>query len=132
MGRQHTEPTMVGSSIALLQERFRKLQKVREKREKRELLKLFSESKSPSTAAATPNMPLSFHPEMIFPESSPPPPPQDALSLRLNSSSLNKPDDFRAVKTRKSANSRTDIDAEITIISSPSFENSEVDTSLHL
>ncbi|KAK8650827.1 hypothetical protein V6N13_140450 [Hibiscus sabdariffa] len=44
MGRQGGDPTVVTSSIALLQERFRQLQKDREKREERELLKLLSES----------------------------------------------------------------------------------------
>ncbi|KAK8541648.1 hypothetical protein V6N13_137757 [Hibiscus sabdariffa] len=43
MGRQGGDPTVVSSSIALLQERFRQLQKDREKREEKELLKLLSE-----------------------------------------------------------------------------------------
>ncbi|KAH7842883.1 hypothetical protein Vadar_010176 [Vaccinium darrowii] len=109
MGRQSTdEPTTTmmgkGSSIALLQERFRQLQRVREKREEREgLLKLFSEE---------PGNFFSFQSEqMIFP---PPSTTHDnhALFLRLNS--LSKPAEFRAIKSN-----------------SPRFDK-EVDTSLHL
>lgn len=85
MGRQNTgDPTTMmgkGSSIALLQERFRQLQRVREKRE--ELVKLFSEKPAGNN--------LSFQSEVIFP----PPTPQD-LSLRLNS--LSKPAEFRAIR----------------------------------
>lgn len=44
MGRHNSEPTMVGTSIALLQERFRQLQKDKQRREKKELLNLLSES----------------------------------------------------------------------------------------
>lgn len=44
MGRHSNEPTMVGTSIALLQERFRRLQKDKQRREKKELLNLLSDS----------------------------------------------------------------------------------------
>uniref|UniRef100_A0A9I9DTY7 Uncharacterized protein n=1 Tax=Cucumis melo TaxID=3656 RepID=A0A9I9DTY7_CUCME len=44
MGRHDSEPTMVGTSIALLQERFRQLQKNKQKRERKELLNLLFES----------------------------------------------------------------------------------------
>ncbi|PWA59980.1 hypothetical protein CTI12_AA385720 [Artemisia annua] len=49
MGREHGDSMALGggnassSSIALLQERFRQLQKMRERREEMELLKLFNE-----------------------------------------------------------------------------------------
>lgn len=56
MGRQNGDPMAVSgrdggassSSIALLQERFRQLQKMRERREEMELLKLFSETETMS------------------------------------------------------------------------------------
>ncbi|KAK9060406.1 hypothetical protein SSX86_021110 [Deinandra increscens subsp. villosa] len=51
--------TSSSSSIALLQERFRQLQKMRERREEMELLKLFSESKTVSQTN------LLVHPEMM-------------------------------------------------------------------
>ncbi|KAE8646145.1 hypothetical protein Csa_016195, partial [Cucumis sativus] len=44
MGRHNSEPTMVGTSIALLQERFRQLQKNKQRRERKELLNLLFES----------------------------------------------------------------------------------------
>ncbi|KAL6999916.1 hypothetical protein U1Q18_001070 [Sarracenia purpurea var. burkii] len=45
MEKESTDPTaLVGSSIALLQERFRQLQRVREKGEEQEHRKLFPES----------------------------------------------------------------------------------------
>ncbi|GFY99184.1 hypothetical protein Acr_13g0005850 [Actinidia rufa] len=127
MGRQNTDhPTMMGSSsIALLQERFKQLQRVREEREKRELLNFFSEPKP-----ATPTMrfePFASQPETLFP---PPPLPQDqALSLSLNS--LGKPDDFGVTMIQKSTGLwARNVDSFKS--NSPNFGNSEVDTSLHL
>ncbi|KAE8690155.1 Chitin-inducible gibberellin-responsive protein [Hibiscus syriacus] len=78
------DPTMVSSSVALLQERFRQLQKVREKREEKELLKLFSEPDhaAESIKRCEPNGLLStFEPEMAFPSRQP---KQDSLALGLN------------------------------------------------
>ncbi|KAF8043030.1 hypothetical protein BT93_A1388 [Corymbia citriodora subsp. variegata] len=51
MGRQGTDPspTVMNSSIALLQERFRELQRVKQRREERELMRL---SLEPDLAAA--------------------------------------------------------------------------------
>ncbi|KAH1130894.1 hypothetical protein J1N35_002272 [Gossypium stocksii] len=50
MGRQGGgDSIIVSSSIALLQQRFKQLQKDREKREEKELMKLLSESESAST-----------------------------------------------------------------------------------
>ncbi|CAL1382338.1 unnamed protein product [Linum trigynum] len=56
MGRQIGDSsTMVNSSIALLQERFKELQRVKEKRQEKELLKLFSESSERNTTPPTPS-----------------------------------------------------------------------------
>lgn len=44
MGRESSDQTMARSSIVLLQERFRQLQRVKEMREEKEMLKLFSDS----------------------------------------------------------------------------------------
>ncbi|KAK9089866.1 hypothetical protein Scep_028948 [Stephania cephalantha] len=41
MGRQSSDEPIMLSSIALLQERFKRLQRVKEMREERELLKMF-------------------------------------------------------------------------------------------
>ncbi|KAK1414414.1 hypothetical protein QVD17_30158 [Tagetes erecta] len=54
------------SSIALLQERFRQLQKMRERREEMELLKLFSESETMSRTKCYDRSGNSLtHPEMV-------------------------------------------------------------------
>ncbi|EOX93459.1 hypothetical protein QQP08_001727 [Theobroma cacao] len=125
MGRQGGDPTMVSSSIALLQERFRQLQKVREKREEKELLKLFAESERLSpTMRYEPNR-LSFQPEVILPYRQP---PQDSLSLGLNPQS--RQTDFRAMGIPASPSSWPNSAA--TSSRSKNFENSDVDTSLHL
>lgn len=50
MSRHSSEPAIVGTSIALLQERFRQLQKDKVRREKKEVVKLLSDSNSLSTS----------------------------------------------------------------------------------
>ncbi|KAK7245968.1 hypothetical protein RIF29_40823 [Crotalaria pallida] len=86
MGREnHDDPTIVHSSIALLQERFRQLERVKEMREERELLKMYTEPKQYNS-----NMMSTYYestrffskPELIMPSRSPPPPlPHVSLSL---------------------------------------------------
>ncbi|KAK1403150.1 Chlorophyll a/b-binding family protein [Heracleum sosnowskyi] len=44
MGRESSDQTMTHSSLVLLQERFRQLQRVKEMRQEKEMLRLFSES----------------------------------------------------------------------------------------
>ncbi|OAY34975.1 hypothetical protein MANES_12G061300v8 [Manihot esculenta] len=120
MGRQNGDATVASSSIALLQERFRELQKIREKRQEKELLKLFSESERPGMHFESSR--LSFEqPEMILPSRVPA--LQDShLSLRLNSQSNNHGD---IVKTSTSLWPKSGS-------SSRNLESSDVDTSLHL
>ncbi|KAK8521683.1 hypothetical protein V6N12_066273 [Hibiscus sabdariffa] len=99
MGRQGGDPTVVSSSIALLQERFRQLQKDREKREERELLKLLSESDlvgsnmryGPNRSAGA-NLPYKQQPH------------QDS-SLSLGLSSHGRRTDFRATAIPASSTS---------------------------
>ncbi|XP_044492738.1 uncharacterized protein LOC123216381 [Mangifera indica] len=125
MGRQNGDSTMVNSSIALLQERFRQLERVREKREEKELLKLFAEP-DPMAPAARSERNKSPQLEMMIPPHRPP--LQDSLSLGLNSPG--KRPDFRDSTIPSSSN--------LWPISSTSqstsrnFDNSDVDTSLHL
>ncbi|KAJ7967813.1 Protein FAM50B like [Quillaja saponaria] len=83
MGRESQDPTVIHSSIYLLQERFKQLQRVKEMREERELLKLLTESKQFNFNSSMNYEPkrLYFPPEMII---TPPPkssPPQVSLSL---------------------------------------------------
>lgn len=68
MGRHGSETgALLHSSIALLQERFRELQRIREMREKRELLRLFSEAKYLSSSAPCSQPRWFFHPELWNP-----------------------------------------------------------------
>lgn len=121
MARESGDPTAVGSSIVLLQERFRQLQKMKEKREGRELLKLFSESEQITT---TPSK--CSDPERTVYTSRPP--PRDSLSLGLDL--YNKHADFRPIQTPPSTNLWSAGAAKVS--KSYSYEKSDVDTSLHL
>ncbi|CAI0433009.1 unnamed protein product [Linum tenue] len=138
MGRQIGDSsTMVNSSIALLQERFKELQRVKEKRQEKELLKLFSESSERNTTPSTPSgssspssssssRPLAPAFSNRRPTASPPAAPPSLLSLGLHSSydhqSLrNNQASFWSGGTSSSSSQR-----------STAFEHSDVDTSLHL
>lgn len=117
--RRSGDPIMATSSIALLQERFRQLQKVRQKREAKELLKLFSE---PDRAGSTKR----YAPEVDFPNRQP---QQDSLTLGLNS--LSRKTDFRATGIPASTSLWTN-SAPTSSSTSKYLENPDVDTSLHL
>ncbi|CAL9761732.1 unnamed protein product [Musa acuminata subsp. burmannicoides] len=47
MGRQNNDDTVLCSSIALLQERFRRLQQIKEMRKERQILQLTAEAEQP-------------------------------------------------------------------------------------
>ncbi|CAJ2649408.1 unnamed protein product [Trifolium pratense] len=88
MNRKIHDTAMVNSSIALLQERFRQLQRVKEMREKRELLKMLSnaETKHFNFNSCMSHEPITtrlfFHPELInINTSSRSSPPHVSLSL---------------------------------------------------
>ncbi|OMP05866.1 hypothetical protein COLO4_08493 [Corchorus olitorius] len=138
MGRQGgtgDHPTMVSSSIALLQERFRQLQKVRERREEKELLKLFSESErvvvssssTPTMRYDQPNRLPFQSDQLIQPYRQP---LQDSLSLGLNSSQSWQTD-YRAMAIPDSTSLWPNT-AATSSTTSKNFDYSDVDTSLHL
>ncbi|OIT26176.1 hypothetical protein A4A49_64897 [Nicotiana attenuata] len=110
---------IAGPSIALLQERFRQLEKAREQREDK-TLKLFPEPQvmniSTKNCIPAQNQELQHDEMVIFPSE------KDHLSLGLSLNNSNQTG-FRAMKTRTfwSGFSANRI-----------FENSDVDTSLHL
>lgn len=120
MGRQGGDPTMVTSSIALLQERFRQLQKNRERREEKELLKLFSESGNPTM----PNR-LNLQPAYRQPHQ------DSAFSLGLNSVQSWQTD-FGATENPAASTSLRPNNSSTSAATSRNFGNSDVDTSLHL
>ncbi|KAK1316447.1 hypothetical protein QJS10_CPA05g01032 [Acorus calamus] len=119
MGREANDPTVIHSSIALLQERFRQLQRVKEMREERELtLRVFAkvaERASPPPPAFHCEPPKWFiHPELILPSR----PLQGYLSLRTFSNA-----DFKHVEGPLLTEIWPD---------RANNEETEVDTSLHL
>lgn len=128
MGRQSGDSTIVSSSIALLQERFRQLERVREKREEKDLLKLFSDSEQAALAMRFDHNKSSFQPEMILPHSHRPALQNHSLSLGLNSEG--KHADFQA--TTSPALASLWPNGAATPSTSRNFDHSDVDTSLHL
>lgn len=111
MGRQNNDPNskVVCSSIVLLQERFRQLQRLKEKREERDLLKLFVD---PSRLLLSDT---DFHQNF-----------QDPLALGLNLYGKNTAD-FLALNSQAQP-LRSAADLKVAY----SFEKTDVDTSLHL
>ncbi|KAK9155343.1 hypothetical protein Sjap_002823 [Stephania japonica] len=118
---------MTHSSIALLQERFRQLQREKQLREERALLRVLSESErvGPAMNCNEPSSRLFFHSEMTPPLV---PPTQSFLSSQAELQSEN--DDTRVVDARYSRNLRN---ANRSIVhASSTHKDSDVDTSLHL
>ncbi|XP_047940757.1 uncharacterized protein LOC125188060 [Salvia hispanica] len=110
MGRQHKDPAIVGSSIVLLQERFKQLQRLKEMREETQNLRLMPpETNLRHDLSVTRFSTLSSNNAAC----------QDPLALGLNSSSLSHhTPHFRRQQTVRGPHSF--------------FEISDVDTSLRL
>ncbi|KAF9664394.1 hypothetical protein SADUNF_Sadunf16G0014000 [Salix dunnii] len=87
MGNENNDPIVIQSSIALLQERFRQLQRVKAMREEKELSKVLMESPkqlSPTMQYEPAASRLFFHSELILQPRSP---PRICLSLWPNTQS---------------------------------------------
>jgi len=113
MGRQDNDPTMVNSSIALLQERFRQLEKVKERREGKQLLRLLSTENNTSASTqrlVVPNNRQTHH---------------DSLSLGLNLTSKQGDNNMKS-------NTSLSPWSQGASSTSRNFDTSDVDTSLHL
>lgn len=134
MGRQHGDPIEVGSggggdrgtsssSIALLQERFRQLQKMRERREEMKLLKLFTESEAASPTKC-------YEPEVMYhkPGVTARPSFQDSLTLGLDL--YGKKTEHQPGKTPPFRDFWS-MDS-VTVSTSRAHDKPDVDTSLHL
>ncbi|XP_058744981.1 uncharacterized protein LOC131617743 [Vicia villosa] len=122
MGRQDNDPnsnsTMVkNSSIALLQERFRQLEKVKERREGKQLLRLLSSSETNTNTQQ--RFIVSHNNRSSY--------DHDSLSLGLNLT--NKQGDKNNMKSNTSL-SEWSQGASSSL--SRNFDASDVDTSLHL
>ncbi|CAI8611663.1 unnamed protein product [Vicia faba] len=132
--RKIHDPTMVHSSISLLQERFKQLQRVKEMREKRELLKMLSNTEtkhfnfnsSSSIMSHEPVTRLFFHPELINMNTSGSisPTPRVCLSLWPTTS--------QGVKGDNNTSSSTSTQTQTLQASWDNVCDSGVDTSLHL
>ncbi|KAI0525026.1 hypothetical protein KFK09_004417 [Dendrobium nobile] len=118
MRRQSSEPAVLHSSIALLQERFRQLQRVKAKREEREQIRAINEH-----LHLQQQQPKWFvHPELLHPSS----------HLRNSSSFLlGESKDFNEFQSLEASLSLRSWPPASVIQSSNGF-NEEVDTSLHL
>ncbi|KAF8031829.1 hypothetical protein BT93_D0902 [Corymbia citriodora subsp. variegata] len=142
---ESNDPIVIQSSIALLQERFRQLQKVKEMREERQILKLLTEPNnkalSPTASPPPPSHcePLGFffhHPEVmmnnIYPTSSSPP----QLSLSLWPSSRSNYSHLRFVEAPALVASLWPVETTSLRVSSTKYRDyghfDDVDTSLHL
>ncbi|KAH7660576.1 hypothetical protein IHE45_15G001400 [Dioscorea alata] len=133
MRRQSNDPTVLHSSIALLQERFRKLQKVKEMREERELLRVFTDAEAEAEAEATIldnahyERPTWFiHPELIRPTRSLQPYPS-TTQLKRHSDSM----ELQIFDTSLSIGFQSDPLIKHSS-SARCFNDTEVDTTLHL
>ncbi|KAK2447975.1 hypothetical protein P8452_12201 [Trifolium repens] len=149
MGRENHDPTIVHSSIALLQERFRQLERAKEMREERELKKIVNETKqfNSNNTIITPSYDydqstrlFSSNHELIIPSrsSSSSPPPHVSLSLWPTTSEVKQEEYFTSLKNPVSMNLCT---TNYTQNMQSSWKNgydcdsasdSGVDTSLHL
>ncbi|KAK7258368.1 hypothetical protein RIF29_23941 [Crotalaria pallida] len=136
MGRQDNDPTTtVTSSIALLQERFRELEKVKERREGKQLLRLLSSESSSSTSSSiimhnntasqnSQQQPLLLHRQPNLHDYSLYSSSSSGLSFTSkqgNSNTMKSPHDQSSNLWPQGASS-----------ASRNFDSSDVDTSLHL
>ena len=123
MGRQSCDPAIIHSSIALLQERFRQLERAKEMRQQRELLKLFSEADHVQSAMAFESSKL-LHSELNLPPRQP-----IQASLSFQPTMQTEHNDLLVNTTPVVANlCSTDSVMNLTY----NFDESDVDTSLHL
>ncbi|KAI9385599.1 hypothetical protein POPTR_011G086300v4 [Populus trichocarpa] len=100
MGRQSCDPIIFHSLIALLQERFKQLEKANEMRQQRKILKLFSKSEHVQPTTACESSKLFFQTGSILP---PRHPLQACISLQLTMQ--NKHTDLQVNETPTVVNS---------------------------
>lgn len=136
MGRESHDPSVVNSSIALLQERFRQLQRVKEMREERELMKMHTAPKQqfnsniPTVTYDYESTRLFSHPELIVPSRSP---PHVSLSLWPTSqSSVQTPVSMNLCPTDYTHTQSMQASWKKNVYDWDSGSDSGVDTSLHL
>lgn len=124
MGRQNNDAVIVGPSIALLQERFRKLERMKEKREEERQIMFSAEPKrmiSPSNYNSITDELFLASRTVGF---------QDQLSLALNMNT--KHPDYRVVRSGQPSFSSLRFAEKRDVKTPHKFDISDVDTSLHL
>ncbi|KAJ0980118.1 hypothetical protein J5N97_008373 [Dioscorea zingiberensis] len=127
MGRQTKDPTVLHSSIALLQERFRELQRVKAMREERELLRVFADTEAEAVILddARYKKPAWFiHPELMR--------PSRPLQAYPSTTQLKPHADSMDSQTFNTSLSIGLGSGQLIKHSSESFIDTEVDTTLHL
>lgn len=125
MSRKEGDSPVSHSSIALLQERFRQLQRAKEIREERELLRQRTEFQRIGSTTCNDPSRLFFHSELIVP----PRQPLQSSSTSLHHNLQRRQSDLQSFENPTSANSQY----RETVMYRPSnFEDSDIDTSLHL
>ncbi|GMN62121.1 hypothetical protein TIFTF001_031200 [Ficus carica] len=132
MATKSCDGTAHHSSIALLQERFRQLQRAKEMRKEKELLRLFSESERTTSNPATKRYEptgLFFFPESIPPQR--PPSHQGSIYLQQNFQA-NKHGNFPSNETSPIFANMASPTGGAAMNRSYNFDDSDVDTSLHL
>ncbi|CAL5410376.1 unnamed protein product [Camellia sinensis] len=121
MGRESSDQIVIHSSIALLQERFRQLQRVKEMRQGRDLVRTLPDQNEPSK--------LFFRSELL----NPPPRSPRQISLSLCPNSQIKNNNFPDIETPDLMKSWL---SDKSFARAPPIKfndsNSDVDTSLHL
>lgn len=124
MGRQSCDAPDMQSTIALLQERFRQLQRAKEMREARELLRLLSELERVKPGIHYDPNRLFFHSELIHSSNTL---PQGSHNLQTNFQS--KHTDLQVTETPFFANLGS---TESVMERTNNLDDSDVDTTLHL
>lgn len=150
MGRESHDPTVVVnySSIALLQERFKQLERVKEMREKRELIRIIADhqpnykKKHCLYYYDEPTSRLFYNPpDLVFPaQRSSSPPSSQVLSLSLWSTSNNNfHENYTSFETQHlmgsnivPTSSELSLNFKLLEDSSVYDDHSDLDTSLHL
>ncbi|KAL3520290.1 hypothetical protein ACH5RR_018439 [Cinchona calisaya] len=131
MGRQNSDPAIVGSSIALLQERFKKLERIKEKREEERQLMFSDQPKRNIMPTNYSSYNNSFSDELLFLPSGPAAFDQDPLSLGLYLNSRHA--DYRALKIKTQSSFSFLWSADKRAVKTLQIcDISDVDTSLHL
>lgn len=128
MATKSCDGTSHHSSIALLQERFRQLQRAKEMREEKELLRLLSESERTNPAKRYEPTGFFFHSESLLPHR---PPSSHQNSVYLQPNLQSKHGNLQATETTSIFGNISSTGAAMNN-RTYNMDDSDVDTSLHL